>query len=58
MSQLLELVCELLDIKRLRTTSYHPQTDGISERFIQTLKNMIAAYVDAEQLNGTYIKTN
>ncbi len=34
--------------KTSKKTSY-PQTEGISERFIQTLKQMITAYVDQEQ---------
>ena len=51
MAQLLELVWELLDIMRLRTTPCHPQTDGLSERFIQTLKQMITASKDLKSLN-------
>ena len=50
-SQLLELVYETLDINRLKTTPYHPQCDGISERFVQTLKQMITSFVDENHSN-------
>ena len=50
-SLLLEAVYELLDIKRLRTTPYHPECDGVSERFMRTLKAMLASLVDQWQSN-------
>lgn len=40
-SQLLAEVCQLLHIKPIRTTPYHPQTDGLVERFNHTLKSML-----------------
>ncbi|CAF0831300.1 unnamed protein product [Brachionus calyciflorus] len=39
------------NIRRLKTTPFHPQCDGQSERTIQTIKNMIKAYIDVDQLN-------
>ncbi|KAL0147249.1 hypothetical protein M9458_057442 [Cirrhinus mrigala] len=38
-------VYQLLGIKSLRTTLYHPQTDGLTERFNQTLKQMLRKFV-------------
>ena len=40
-SQLLAEVYRLLHVKPIRTTPYHPQTDGLVERFNQTLKAML-----------------
>ena len=40
-SRLLAEVYRLLHVKGLRTSPYHPQTDGLVERFNQTLKEML-----------------
>ena len=45
-SMLIELVFDLLDIKQLRTTAYHPACDGQSERTIRTVKGMIRSFVE------------
>ena len=42
---------ELLDVERLKTTIFHPECDGQSERDIQTFKKMITAYINEEQSN-------
>ncbi len=41
MSRLMADLCRLLQVKQLRTTVYHPQMDGLVERFNQTLKQML-----------------
>lgn len=45
MSTLLKQVYKLLGIRSLRTTPYYPQTDGLTERFNQTLKQMVRKFV-------------
>uniref|UniRef100_A0A8C4SI54 Integrase catalytic domain-containing protein n=1 Tax=Erpetoichthys calabaricus TaxID=27687 RepID=A0A8C4SI54_ERPCA len=44
-------VAKLLKIKHLRTSVYHPQTDGLVERFNQTLKQMLRKVVSADGRN-------
>ena len=41
MSKLLSETYRMLGVKPIRTTPYHPQTDGLVERFNQTLKAML-----------------
>ena len=38
-------LCKQLGVKQLRTTAYHPQTDGAVERFNRTLGDMLTAHV-------------
>ena len=44
-SKLFSEVCSLLQIRKTRTTPYHPQSDGMVERYNKTLMTMISAYV-------------
>ena len=41
-SELIAEVCKLLGINKSRTTPYHPQSDGLVERFNRTLLAMLA----------------
>lgn len=44
-SDLLKEVLDILDVHKLRTTAYHPQCDGQSERFNRTMIAMLRSYV-------------
>jgi len=41
LSHLMHDVCELLGTKKLNTTAYHPQCDGLVERYNRTLKTAL-----------------
>lgn len=41
-------ITKLLSIKHNRTTSYHPRTNGLTERFNKTVADMISHYVSAD----------
>lgn len=48
-SRLFKDMCELLGIKKTRTTAFHPKSDGMVERFNKTLATMLSAYVSDYQ---------
>lgn len=45
-SNLLKQVYQLLGIKNVHGTPYHPKTDGLTERFNQTIKQMLCKFGD------------
>ncbi len=51
MSRTISELYELLGIKSIRTSVYHPQTDGLVERFNRTLKTMIRKFVHEDAKN-------
>ena len=44
LSNLILDICNLMGIKKVNTTAYHPQTDGLVENFNRTLRAMIAKH--------------
>ena len=42
--------CNLFRIHKLRTTSYHPQSNGLCERFNQTLKSCLKKTLGKHQI--------
>uniref|UniRef100_A0A8C1RD31 Gypsy retrotransposon integrase-like protein 1 n=1 Tax=Cyprinus carpio TaxID=7962 RepID=A0A8C1RD31_CYPCA len=51
MSRTIRELYELLGIKSIRTSVYHPQTDRLVERFNRTLKSMIRKFVHEDAKN-------
>ena len=49
LGEVLKSIYTLLDIKKSNTTTYHPQTDGLTERFNKTLVQTLSMYVDTHQ---------
>ena len=45
-SDLMKKVFEVMGIEKLRTSAYHPQTDGQVERFNRTLKALLTSFVN------------
>ena len=50
-SDVLAKVYELLDINKLKTSPYHPECDGLTERFNRSLKTMLSCFVNDHQNN-------
>ena len=48
-SKLFAEICTLLDIDKTRTSSFHPQTNGLVERFNRTLEGMLRPFVSHHQ---------
>ena len=48
MSQVMKEMCQLLHVGQVRTSVYHPQTDGLVERFNKTLKSMLRKLIEVD----------
>ncbi|CDJ30941.1 uncharacterized protein EMH_0062590 [Eimeria mitis] len=48
-SQMWQLLCQRFHIKRAMSSSYHPQTDGQTERLNRTLEQMLRTYVQTDE---------
>lgn len=53
-SKLMVDLCQVLQVKHLKTSVYYSQTDSLVERFNQTLKWMLRQVVHEEGLNWAY----
>ena len=51
MSRTIRALYGLLKVKAIRTSVYHPATDGLCERFNRTLKSMIRKFVHEDARN-------
>ncbi len=49
LSNLVQAVCDLFDIRKVNTSPYRPQTDGLVERFNGTLVTMLSMYASSSQ---------
>ncbi|KYO25207.1 hypothetical protein Y1Q_0001821 [Alligator mississippiensis] len=47
LAEVMKCLWEYCGVKHLKNTAYHPQTNGLIERFNGTLKGMLKAYVDS-----------
>ncbi|KAJ8375574.1 hypothetical protein SKAU_G00061540 [Synaphobranchus kaupii] len=48
MSNVMKALCQLMKVKQVRTSVYHPQTDGLVERFNKTLKQMMRKLIESD----------
>jgi len=48
-SKLFQEMCKLIGIDKTRTTVMRPQSDGMAERYMRTILNMLASYVSSHQ---------
>ena len=48
-STLVKNICELLGIKKTRTTPFNPKSDGMVERFNRTLLSMLVTLIDPDK---------
>ena len=58
LSKLVLEVCKLIETRKVNTTAYHPQTDGLVEKFNGTLAQTLSMYTSANQKDwDLYIPT-
>ena len=50
-AEIIKEICKLLDIKKTQTSPYHPQSDGMIERFNRTLLNMLSTALEKNCCN-------
>ena len=50
-AKVIHQICKLLGIKKSRTTAYHPEGNGITERYNRTLISMLKSLEPAKKVN-------
>ena len=55
MSDLMQNICKLLNITKLRTSSHHPEGNGRTEIVHKTIKKILSHYVNAKQDNWSQL---
>lgn len=53
MSRLMKDLCKPYSVEPIRTSVYHPQTNGLCERLNKTIKSMLRCVVDKDGKHGT-----
>jgi hypothetical protein len=51
LSDLVKEVCRLFKINKINTTAYHPQTNGLTEKFNALLCQILSVYINENQSN-------
>ena len=54
-SNVFQEMCELLGIRKTRTTALHPQSDGLVERVNRTLESQLSKFVDRNQKDWDHL---
>jgi len=49
LAKVMEVTCRLCNTLKLKTTAYHPQCDGLVERFNKTITTMLSMFVSSNQ---------
>ncbi len=49
MSELMQSVCATLGVKKIQTSPYHPQSDGMVEKFNSTILKILSMYCEKNQ---------